>query len=173
MAAESAVQRNLRESQILARKIDLLLDVVQTSEGKPFEFQDIQTALAEKGIKLSRTRWHHMKSGDATVRQPTEVVTGLAEFFQVNPSYLLDALAALKSSAGWIAHWLNRQSRKDELWDLLDADGEVPERIQSELELLAAMRRAKVREFATRTLSEVDNETLDAIAALLDDSTKY
>lgn len=143
MAAESAVQRNLRESQILARKIDLLLDVVQTSEGKPFEFQDIQTALAEKGIKLSRTRWHHMKSGDATVRQPTEVVTGLAEFFQVNPSYLLDA------------------------------DGEVPERIQSELELLAAMRRAKVREFATRTLSEVDNETLDAIAALLDDSTKY
>ena len=31
-------------------------------------------------------------------------------------------LAALKSSAGWIAHWLNRQSRKDELWDLLDAD---------------------------------------------------
>mgnify|MGYP000694312643 CR=1 FL=1 len=143
MAAESAVQRNLRESQILARKIDLLLDVVQTSEGKPFEFQDIQSALAEKGIKLSRTRWHHMKSGDATVRQPTEVVTGLAEFFQVNPSYLLDA------------------------------DGEVPERIQSELELLAAMRRAKVREFATRTLSEVDNETLDAIAALLDDSTKY
>jgi hypothetical protein len=143
VAAESAVQRNLRESQILARKIDLLLDVVQTSEGKPFEFQDIQTALAEKGIKLSRTRWHHMKSGDATVRQPTEVVTGLAEFFQVNPSYLLDA------------------------------DGEVPERIQSELELLAAMRRAKVREFATRTLSEVDNETLDAIAALLDDSTKY
>ncbi|MBO0897387.1 MULTISPECIES: hypothetical protein [Arthrobacter] len=143
MAAESAAQRNLRESQILARKIDLLLDVVQTSEGKPFEFHDIQSALAEKGIKLSRTRWHHMKSGDATVRQPVEVVTGLAEFFQINPSYLLEA------------------------------DGEVPERIQSELELLAAMRRAKVREFATRTLSEVDSETLDAIAALLDDSTKY
>ncbi|WP_104052995.1 MULTISPECIES: hypothetical protein [unclassified Arthrobacter] len=143
MAAESAAQRNLRESQILARKIDLLLDVVQTSEGKPFEFHDIQSALAEKGIKLSRTRWHHMKSGDATVRQPVEVVTGLAEFFQINPSYLLEA------------------------------DGEVPERIQSELELLAAMRRAKVRDFATRTLSEVDSETLDAIAALLDDSTKY
>ncbi|MCC3268316.1 hypothetical protein MUG94_14450 [Arthrobacter gengyunqii] len=143
MAAESAAQRNLRESQILARKIDLLLDVVQTSEGKPFEFHDIQSALAEKGIKLSRTRWHHMKSGDATVRQPAEVITGLAEFFQINPSYLLEA------------------------------DGEVPERIQSELELLAAMRRAKVREFATRTLSEVDSQTLDAIAALLDDSTKY
>ena len=32
-------------------------------------------------------------------------------------------LDALKSSAGWIAHWLNRQSRKDELWDILDAEG--------------------------------------------------
>ncbi|TYC96615.1 hypothetical protein FQ377_13835 [Arthrobacter echini] len=56
---------------------------------------------------------------------------------------------------------------------LLKADGDVPERIQHELELLAAMRRAKVKEFATRTLAEVDNETLDAIAALLDDSKQY
>lgn len=143
MAAESAAQRNLRESQILARKIDLLLDVMVSSDGKPYEFQDIQTALAEKGVKLSRTRWHHMKAGDATVRQPPEVVIALAEFFQVKPDYLLHS------------------------------DGPVPERIQHELELLAAMRRARVKEFATRTLADVDNETLDAIAALLDDSQKY
>ena len=71
------------------------------------------------------------------------MVTALAEFFEINPDYLLKS------------------------------DGEVPERIQHELELLAAMRRAKVKEFATRTLAEVDNETLDAIAALLDDSKKY
>ncbi|WAP52448.1 hypothetical protein OL239_04070 [Arthrobacter sp. ATA002] len=143
MAAESVAQRNLRESQILARKIDLLLDVMVSADGKPYEFQDIQTALAEKGVKLSRTRWHHIKTGDATVRQPPEVIGALAEFFQVNPEYLLDA------------------------------DGAVPERIQHELELLAAMRRARVKEFATRTLADVDNETLDAIAALLDDSQKY
>ena len=143
MATESAAQRNLRESQILARKIDLLMDVVVTTEGRPYEFHDIQSALAEKGVKLSRTRWHHMKTGDATVRQPVDVISALAEFFQVNPDYLLNT------------------------------DGEVPERIQQELELLAAMRRAKVKDFATRTLSDVDNETLDAIAALLDDSRKY
>lgn len=143
MAAESAAQRNLRESQILARKIDLLMDVVVTTEGRPYEFHDIQSALAKKGVKLSRTRWHHLKTGDATVRQPVDVISALAEFFQVNPDYLLNT------------------------------DGEVPERIQQELELLAAMRRAKVKEFATRTLADVDNETLDAIAALLDDSRKY
>jgi hypothetical protein len=143
MAAESTAQRNLRESQILARKIDLLLDVMVSADGKPYEFQDIQTALAAKGVKLSRTRWHHIKTGDTTVRQPPEVVIALAEFFQVKPDYLLDS------------------------------DGAVPERIQHELELLAAMRRARVKEFATRTLADVDNETLNAIAALLDDSQKY
>ncbi|MCC3272226.1 helix-turn-helix domain-containing protein [Arthrobacter zhangbolii] len=143
MTAESAAQRNLKESQILARKIDLLLDVMVTAEGRPYEFQDIQSALAEQGVKLSRTRWHHIKTGDTTVRQPREVIAALAEFFDVNPAYLLHA------------------------------DGPVPERIQHELELLAAMRRAKVKEFATRTLAEVDNKTLDAIAALLDDSAKY
>lgn len=143
MADESTAQRNLRESQVLSRKIDLLLDVVVTSEGKPFEFSDIATQLASRGVKLSRTRWHHIKAGDSTVKHPPELITALADFFQIDPDYLLKV------------------------------DGEVPARIQHELELLAAMRRAKVKEFATRTLAEVDNETLDAIAALLDDSKKY
>lgn len=143
MTDESTAERNLRESQILSRKIDLLLDVVVTSEGKQYEFNDIAVALAERGVKLSRTRWHHLKVGDSTVKHPTDLITALADFFQVDPDYLLKS------------------------------DGDIPERIQHELELLAAMRRAKVKEFATRTLAEVDNETLDAIAALLDDSKKY
>lgn len=143
MATESVAARNLRASQSLSRKVELLLDVMVTSEGKRYEFQDIHDALEQKGVKLSRTRWHHIKVGDATVLQPRELVAALAGFFNVNPEYLLSE------------------------------DGPVPERIQHELELLAAMRRAKVKEFATRSLAEVDNDTLDAIAALLDDSKNY
>lgn len=143
MADESIADRNLRESRLLSHKIDLLLDVVVNPEGKPYEFHEIQHALAEKGVKLSRTRWHHIKAGDWASRQKPEIISALADFFQVNRDYLLRT------------------------------DGEIPERIQHELELLRAMRRAKVKEFATRTLAEVDNATLDAIAALLDDSKKY
>lgn len=143
MQSESEAERNLRESQILSRKIDLLLDVVVPPDAGRYEFNDIQGALAEQGIKLSRTRWHHIKRGTAPVRQPKEVLAGLADFFRVDQSYLLEP------------------------------DGETPQRIQHELELLAAMRRAKVKDFATRTLSEVDNDTLSAIAELLDDSEKY
>ncbi|WP_155838814.1 hypothetical protein [Arthrobacter castelli] len=145
MPSESEVQRNLRESQILSHKINLLLDVVvpQRGGGDRYEFKEIQGALAEQGIQLSRTRWQHIKQGTATVRQPQEVLTGLADFFGVDQSYLLEP------------------------------DGETPERIQHELELLAAMRRAKVKDFATRTLSDVDNDTLSAIAELLEDSERY
>lgn len=144
MPSESEAERNLRESQILSRKVNLLLDVVVPPDGSGrYEFNDIQGALAEQGIKLSRTRWHQIKQGTTTVRQPKEVLAGLADFFDVNQSYLLEP------------------------------ESETPHRIQHELELLAAMRRARVKDFATRTLSEVDNETLSAIAELLDDSEKY
>jgi hypothetical protein len=142
-ATESAASRNLRASQALSRKIELLLDVVTASGGNRYEFQDVRDALEQKGVKLSRTRWHHIKAGDATVPQPREIVEALADFFGVNREYLLEE------------------------------NGPVPERIQHELDLLAAMRRAKVREFATRTLQEVDNDTLAAIAALLDDSQQH
>lgn len=143
MATESEAARNLRASQVLSRKVGLLLDAVVTSEGKRYEFQDIQEALERKGVKLSRTRWHHIKVGDSTVSQPRELIEALANFFAVNPEYLLTE------------------------------DGPIPDRIQHELELLTAMRRAKVKEFATRTLAEVDNDTLAAIAALLDDSRNH
>lgn len=144
MPSESDVERNLQESQVLSRKINLLLDVVLSPEGgKRYEFNDIQRALADRGIKLSRTRWHHIKQGTATARQPKEVLEGLADFFDVDQNYLLNS------------------------------DSKTPQRIQYELEVLAAMRRAKVKDFATRTLAEVDNETLNAIAELLEDSEKY
>lgn len=144
MPRESDLERNLRKSQILSRKINLLLDVVVTAEGKRYEFNDIQRALGEQGIKLSRTRWHHIKQGTASATvSRSDLIAALADFFQVDRNYLLNPA------------------------------GETPARIQHELELLAAMRRAKVKEFATRSLAEVDNDTLEAIASLLDDSRKY
>ena len=143
MESDNTAERNFRDAQALSRKIQLLLDVVVAHDGQQYEFTDIQQALAEKGVKLSRTRWHHIKTGTSTVKQPEEIIIGLAEFFDVDKEYLLKR------------------------------EGEVPERIQHELELLAAMRRAKVKDFATRTLADVDNETLDAITALLNDSEKY
>lgn len=130
----------LADSQVLSRKIDLLLDVVRRDDGQGFEYKDLESSLAQKGIKLSRTRWQNIKSGDSPSAQPKDVLVAIAEFFGVNASYLLET------------------------------EGELPERIKSELELLRSMRRARVKDFATRTLADIDTETLKAITELIDES---
>lgn len=133
---------SLEDSRVIGRKVDLLLDVVRRSDdGQVFEYKDIESSLAAKGIKLSRTRWQHIKSGESPSQQPREVLVAVAEFFGVDPSYLLES------------------------------DGELPDRIKGELELLRSMRLARVRDFAMRTLTEVDEATLKAITELIDESS--
>lgn len=53
--------------------------------------------------------------------------------------------------------------------DFLLSDGPLPERIESQLELIRAMRISRVRSFAARTLGDVSPRTLDAITRFLDE----
>lgn len=142
MDRRQRTNRSLEDSQVIGRKVDLLLDVVRRSDdGQVFEYKDVEASLAAKGIRLSRTRWQRIKSGESPSQQPREVLVAVAEFFGVDPSYLLET------------------------------DAELPDRVKSELELLRSMRRARVRDFAMRTLAEVDEETLKAITELIDESS--
>lgn len=130
-----------RAAQTLARKIGLLLDTVRGQDGATYQFKDIQQSLEQDhGVKLTRSRWQDIKTGNSLTAQPENVLRALASFFGVPAEYLLQE------------------------------DGELPERVQQELELLKSMRRARVRDFATRTLADVDSETLRAITELLEDS---
>ncbi|KUM37491.1 hypothetical protein AR539_09575 [Arthrobacter sp. EPSL27] len=56
---------------------------------------------------------------------------------------------------------------------LTDESGELPERIERELQLLKKMRRNKLKNIAARTLGDIDIKTLEAINALLDDVDAY
>lgn len=53
--------------------------------------------------------------------------------------------------------------------DFLLSDGPLPERVESQLELIRAMRISRVRSFAARTLGDVSPRTLDAITRFLDE----
>ncbi|WP_295689327.1 hypothetical protein [uncultured Brevibacterium sp.] len=53
--------------------------------------------------------------------------------------------------------------------EFLLSDGPLPERVQSQLELIRAMRISRVRSFAARTLGDVSPRTLDAITRFLDE----
>lgn len=117
----------------------MLLDVVVAEGGKPYEFADIQAGVREHGYELSRTRWWRIRTGESPETVPTEALVALSKFFDIDPVYLTDE------------------------------SGELPERIEKELQLLRSMRRSKLKNIAARTLGDIDAKTLDAINALLDD----
>lgn len=133
----------LERAETLARKVNLLLDVVVAEGGEPYEFADIQAGVREHDYELSRTRWWRIRSGESPDVIPKEALVALAKFFQVDPAYLTDET------------------------------GELPERIERELQLLKKMRRNKLKSIAARTLGDIDVKTLEAINALLDDVDSY
>ncbi|MCC9175438.1 hypothetical protein [Arthrobacter sp. zg-Y179] len=128
----------LRRAETLARKINLLLDVIMSDSGKPFDYPAIRDGAQKAGYYLSRTRWSLLKSGKEQV-VPEEALRAIAAVFDVDPDYLLQE------------------------------DGNLPERVEAELELLRSLRRAEVRNFAARALGPVDPEALKAIAKILDE----
>ncbi|WP_441413305.1 hypothetical protein [Arthrobacter sp. 2MCAF14] len=121
----------------LARRLNLLLDVVVAERGKPVTFKEVQSELAHRGIKLSRARWFYMKEGSGRLVTDPVLLTGLCDIFNVDPSYLVGGDAAL------------------------------PNRIDSQLEFVKSLRAARVKSFAARTLGDVSPETLRAISEFL------
>ncbi|MGN7149174.1 hypothetical protein ACTHQ6_09310 [Arthrobacter sp. SAFR-179] len=122
----------------LARRLNLLLDVVMAERGQPITFREVQEKLADKGIKLSRARWFYMKDGTGRLVSDPALLGALCEIFNVDPAYLLDA-------------------------DSTD----LPQRIDSQLEFVKSLRAARVKTFAARTLGDVSPETLRAITEYL------
>jgi hypothetical protein len=121
----------------LARRLNLLLDVVVAERGKPVTFREVQADLEARGIKLSRARWFYMKEGTGRLVSDMELLAGLCNIFNVDPSYLVGD------------------------------DAELPERIDSQLEFVKSLRAARVKSFAARTLGDVSPETLRAITEYL------
>ncbi|WP_154604901.1 hypothetical protein [Arthrobacter sp. AQ5-05] len=128
---------------VLARRLNLLLDVVIAERGTPLTFLELQQKLADRGVKLSRARWSYMKDGTDRLVSDPELLTAISEVFGVDPAYLLG-----EEGSG------------------------LPEQIDSRLEFLKALRAAKVKSFAARLLGEVSPETLRAITEFLNNDIR-
>jgi hypothetical protein len=128
-----------REAEILARKLNLLVDV-GTTEGHTPTFREIADALADQGVQLSRSRWSYMVAGTGGIVRDAQLFRALSEFFGVDPRFLLGEL-----------------------------EDDLPERVEAQLDLVRAMRLARVKTFATRALGDVSPDTLRAITRFLDE----
>ena len=108
------------------------------AEGRRITFNDVRDAMKEAGTPLSRARWHYMRAGTGPEVKKVDLLQNLARFFGVNEGYLLDT------------------------------DGDLPARVEAQLDLLSTMRAKKIRNFAARQLDGLSPETLLQIRDLID-----
>lgn len=129
--------------EILAERINTLLDVVAAEGGTRPQFPEIRDAMAERGVSISRQRWHYMRAGSGPMTTDRRLLAGLADFFGVPLSYLVDISPT------------------------------VPPRVSAQLGLLKSMKEAEVRTFAARSLtSELSTETLLAVRSIIDEALR-
>ena len=79
-----------RQSQVeLARKLNLLLDVVVAEGNTPYPYKQTAQGRKDKGVALSRARWAYMITGKGPLVTDSALLTGIGEFFRIPPEYLL------------------------------------------------------------------------------------
>ena len=125
-----------------ARRLNLLLDTIPVG-GARATFPAVQAFLASRGTKLSQARWTYLIKGDQPYERlngEVELMTGVAEFFGIDPSYLLDVA------------------------------GPIPDALGQQLELLRQVRLREVRLYATRKLGDISPDTLEEITRILRDA---
>ena len=123
----------------LARKLNLLLALFEAKGSSPLTYPQISKHMADRGTPLSRSRWAYMRAGDSSMATDPQLLRNLAEFFGVDPRYLLDE------------------------------DGEVPDLVDAQLELLRTLRENRVRNFAARQLQGISPETLLRLRKAIDE----
>lgn len=130
---------NKVRAEDLAKRLRLLLDVSIAETGNEPTFSQIAAFLEERGANLSRSRWTYMVNGHRYVQDPA-LFEGLAAFFDVDPAFL----------AG-------------------DAGVDTPAKVSAQLDLVRAMRSARVKSYAARTLGDISPDALRAISKFLDE----
>ncbi len=125
--------------EILAGQLNTLLDVVAAESGNRYTFPEIKAAMAERGVHISRQRWHYMRAGTGPMTTDVALLDALADFFGVPVAFLTDA------------------------------EAEVPQRVAAQLDLLRTLREAEVKNFAARALTgDLSTETLLEIRDIID-----
>lgn len=125
-------------AQVLASRLRLLLDAKALMLGHEPTSAEVIAAVTCWGVPLSRSRWDYMVNGRRYVDDPA-LREALAAYFSVD------------------AHYLDPSY-----------DGPLPEGLEAQLDLVRAMRAAKVKSFAMRVLGDVSPDTMRAITRHLD-----
>ncbi len=133
---------NSTEADLLAKRLRLLLDVKATETGTEPAYSQIAAFLKDRGINLSRSRWTYMVGGHRYVSDRA-LFEGLADYFDIDVDFLTG-----------------------------HSDVSLPEKVSAQLDLVRAMRAAKVKSYAARTLGDLSPKALQAITKFLDEEMR-
>lgn len=126
----------IRRAEIIARKVNLLLDTIVTTSGQPFDYATVRDAAQEAGCYFSRTRWSLLKNGKEQVIAD-EALNALAVVFDIDPEYLLQEDGPLPEKVEAKVVVLRRERRAEVLSFAARALGPVdPEALKAIAEVL-------------------------------------
>lgn len=122
----------------LARKLHLLCSTITAPDGGPVTYTKIRDWLAERYVKLSRSRWEYMRLGNKYLVDDKLLLKSIADYFEIDPSYLIGP------------------------------ESQLTETIDAALRFTLAERTSPVSLYAARTLNqEVNADHLNRLTALL------
>jgi hypothetical protein len=120
----------------------ILIDIWESEHNDPLIYPQIDVALRDRGVQLSRTRWSYLINGTGSLVTDRALLEAIADFFGVPGEYLSD----LNSS--------------------------TPAEVENKMSFIAEMRKLKVKNFAARNLGATSPETLKFITEIIDASMK-
>lgn len=84
----------------LSKRLRFALDRVALARGgEELTFPEIQGFLADRGVKLSRSRWSYMLSGDHVRTRDRELLTCLSELLEVPADYFYSGVLPVPLAA--------------------------------------------------------------------------
>lgn len=127
----------LTDREVVAQKIELLIDVMRARGHDTASFSEIQEELSMRGVQISRTKWFRIRKGSPDGRPTPNLLRALADYFDVDAEYLLKR------------------------------DGQVSARVEAELNLLQSLKLIGASDIGARTVGNLSPEALNEIAAAI------
>jgi hypothetical protein len=140
MSFENLTPDELAQRETLASRLDLLCRTIMAPDGQPVSYTKMRDWLSERHIKLGRSRWEYMRAGNKWLVTDKLLLSAIAEYFEIDPSYLIGP------------------------------EGPLAETIDAALRFTLAERTSPVKLYAARTLGQdVSSEHLKRLTALLEE----
>lgn len=138
MSFENLTDDERAQRAELARRVRGLVELRAQQDGTRVTYTEIRDWLAERLLRLGRSRWEYLQAGNKYLVQEPLLLAAIAEYFGVDRNYLLD-LSSVTPERLQAEFAASRRARADQLLaavelTLPDASAELVEQMRALLD---------------------------------------